>query len=35
MMWTIAVAWGLPGAGLVLFTALNYFTHGGLTYNTR
>ena len=35
MMWTIAVSWGLPGAGLVLFTALNYFTHGGLTYNTR
>lgn len=35
MMWTIAITWGVPGAGLVLFTALNYFTHGGLTYNTR
>jgi SAM-dependent methyltransferase len=31
----IALAWGVPGAGLVLFVAMNYFTHGGLTYNTR
>lgn len=31
----IALAWGIPGAGLVLFVAMNYFTHGGLTYNTR
>jgi hypothetical protein len=23
------------GVGLVLFIAMNYFTHGGLTYNTR
>jgi hypothetical protein len=31
----IALAWGIPGAGLVLFVAMNFFTHGGLTYNTR
>lgn len=35
MIMTIGIAWGLPGIGLVLFCALNYFTHGGLTYNTR
>jgi hypothetical protein len=31
----IGLAWGIPGAGLVLFVAMNFFTHGGLTYNTR
>lgn len=31
----IALVWGIPGVGLVLFVAMNYFTHGGLTYNTR
>lgn len=31
----VAFAWMLPGAGLVLFVAMNFFTHGGLTYNTR
>jgi SAM-dependent methyltransferase len=31
----IALAWGIPGAGLILFVAMNFFTHGGLTYNTR
>lgn len=34
MLWVIAIVWGLPGIGLVLFVSLNYFTHGGLTYNT-
>jgi uncharacterized membrane protein len=31
----VALAWGIPGIGLVLFVAMNFFTHGGLTYNTR
>jgi hypothetical protein len=31
----IGLAWGIPGVGLVLFVAMNFFTHGGLTYNTR
>jgi uncharacterized membrane protein len=35
LMIIIGLVWGVPGAGLVLFTAMNYFTHGGLTYNTR
>ncbi len=30
----VGLTWGLPGAVLLLFTALNYFTHGGLIYNT-
>ena len=30
----VGLAWGLAGAVLLVFTALNYFTHGGLVYNT-
>lgn len=35
LLMIIGLAWGLTGAGLVFFVAMNYFTHGGLTYNTR
>ena len=31
----IGLAWGIPGAGLLFFVAMNFFTHGGLTYNTQ
>jgi uncharacterized membrane protein len=30
----VALAWGIPGVGLILFVAMNFFTHGGLTHNT-
>jgi hypothetical protein len=30
----VGLAWAIPGAGLVLFVAMNFFTHGGLTHNT-
>ena len=34
MQGIVGVLWGVPGVALLLFTALNYFTHGGLIYNT-
>ena len=30
----IALVWGVSGIVLVLFVAMNFFTHGGLTHNT-
>lgn len=35
LMNVVALTWGIPGIGLILFVAMNFFTHGGLTYNTR
>ena len=35
LLTVVALAWVLPGIGLILFVAMNFFTHGGLTYNTR
>jgi len=29
----IGLAWGITGVGLVVFVAMNSFTHGGLPYN--
>lgn len=30
----VGVLWGSTGVALLLFTALNYYTHGGLVFNT-
>lgn len=30
----IALVWGVPGIVLILFVAMNFFTHGGLIYHT-
>lgn len=30
----VEVIWGVTGIALLLFSALNYFTHGGLVFNT-